>query len=102
KLLGEFLGERIKCRLKKLVLSNCNIDDKGATYIANGLKNNMELVSLNVTSNSFGPKGARAFGRAFRRAKTLEHFSVTGQSRIGAEGENYLAEVLKYNKKLQI
>lgn len=102
KSLGEFLGHRIRCRLRVLNLSGTGIDDEGAVYIAQGLMGNMGLEELDVTSNPFGPKGARSFAKTFRRAKNLKVFRVTGQSRILAEGENYLAECLKYNKTIEI
>eukprot|EP00511_Aplanochytrium_stocchinoi_P002084 CAMPEP_0204825456 /NCGR_PEP_ID=MMETSP1346-20131115/3341_1 /ASSEMBLY_ACC=CAM_ASM_000771 /TAXON_ID=215587 /ORGANISM="Aplanochytrium stocchinoi, Strain GSBS06" /LENGTH=1358 /DNA_ID=CAMNT_0051953099 /DNA_START=53 /DNA_END=4129 /DNA_ORIENTATION=- len=102
KTIGEFLSTNNQCRLAKLYMSDCDIDDDGAGYIAQGIKFNTDLKVLDVTSNSFKARGARLFAKTFERAKSLDEFHITGASRIGAEGENHLARTLRYNQRLVI
>ena len=87
-------------RITKLVLSENSITDRGATALAEMLKENKTLQQLDVSDNSIGDGGATALAEMLKENKTLQQLGVSSNS-IGDGGATALAEMLKENKTLQ-
>ena len=92
----------LKCvRINKLVLSRNSITDRGATALAQMLKENRMLQQLDVSRNSIGVGGATALAEMLKESRTLQQLNVRGNS-ICVGGATALAEMLKENRTLQL
>jgi hypothetical protein len=80
-------------------LSSNAIGAKGAAALADALKVNKTLSSLNLRQNSIGAKGAAALADALKVNKTLSRLNLP-QNSIGPEGTVALANALKVNTTL--
>ena len=87
-------------RISQLFITFGNITERGATTLAEMLKENWMLEQLNVSGNSIGDGGATALAEMLKENRTLEQLSVSGNS-IGDGGATALAEMLKENRTLQ-
>ena len=91
----------LKCvRITKLVLSENCITDRGATALAEMLKENRTLQQLDVSRNSIGDEGATALVEVLKANRTLQQLDIRINS-VGIGGATALAEMLKENKTLQ-
>jgi len=84
--------------VKYLDLRGNNIQAKGAIALANGIKLNRSLRSLNLKWNSIGrdPSGVSALCDALKSNLTIGHVDVRN-NRINNIGAKHLAEMLKAN-----
>ena len=87
-------------RITKLVLSENSITDRGATTLAEMLKENRTLQHMNVSNNSIGVGGVTALAEMLKENRTLQHMNVSSNS-IGDGGATALVEMLKENRTLQ-
>jgi len=84
--------------VKYLDLRGNNIQAKGATALANGVKLNRSLRSLNLKWNAIGrdPSGVGALCDALKSNLTIGHVDLRN-NRINNIGAKYIAEMLKAN-----
>ena len=87
-------------RISELFITYGNITERGATALAEMLKENRMLQQLNVSNNSIGDGGATALAEMLKENRTLQQLSVSDNS-IGDGGATALAEMLKENRTLQ-
>ncbi|KAF9961236.1 hypothetical protein BGZ72_004377 [Mortierella alpina] len=97
----ELLAEALKTNstLATLDLNNTSTLDEGAVLIAEALKLNASLTALNLRGNSIGRIGAKALAEALKINSNLANLSLQGNS-IGDHGAKALAEALKINSSL--
>ena len=87
-------------RITKLVLSSNSITDRGATTLAEILKENRTIQQLNVSNNSIGGGGATALAEMLKENRTLQQLYIRNNF-IGDGGATALAEMLKENRTIQ-
>ena len=75
------------------------IGDEGSRALAEALKTNGALTTLDLMGNSIGDEGARALAEALKTNGALTTLNLQGNS-IGTEGARALAEALKTNGAL--
>ncbi|XP_074621745.1 uncharacterized protein LOC141880193 [Acropora palmata] len=90
---------RVNSSLSSLDLSDNSISDEGVNSLAQALRVNTSLSSLDLSSNSIGDEGANSLAEALRVNKSLSSLDLSWNS-IGAEGANSLAQALRVNKSL--
>ena len=87
-------------RITTLVMFQNSITDRGATTLAEMLKENMTLQQLDISNNSIGIGGATALAEMLKENRTLQQLYISNNS-IGVGGATALAEMLKENRTLQ-
>lgn len=109
---GDLTTEKIKtyiiplltdntARLTSLSFRETNpIYDAGAQVIAEGLKQNVTLISIDFFGNHIGDAGAHALAKALERHPTCTSLNF-GCNRIGNTGAHALAKLLEVNKSLR-
>ena len=85
--------------LTTLDLSYNEIDDDGAAALGECLKYNKSLTTLNLSDNEIGNDGAAALVECLKDNKSLTTLDLTFNI-IGDNGAAALGECLKYNKSL--
>ncbi|CAO3568867.1 unnamed protein product [Mortierella alpina] len=85
--------------LATLNLDSNTVGDDGAKVLAEALKTNSTLTTLNLPYNSIGDDGAKALAEALETNKTLTILNLESNA-IAYDGINALAEMLKTNKTL--
>ncbi|KAF9569199.1 hypothetical protein EC968_002670 [Mortierella alpina] len=98
---AQALAEALKTNsaLTSLNLYNSWIGSDGATALAEVLKTNSALTSLNLYSNAIGDDGAKALAEALTTNSALTYLNLR-QNSIGSEGAKALAKALKTNSAL--
>jgi Ran GTPase-activating protein (RanGAP) involved in mRNA processing and transport len=91
---------KVNTALQSLDLWSNSIGAEGAIVLADALKENTGLQSLNLGSNSIGAEGAKALADALKVNTALQSLNLWSNS-IGAEGTKALADALKVNTGLQ-
>ncbi|KAL1520434.1 hypothetical protein AB1Y20_022017 [Prymnesium parvum] len=76
-----------------------NIGAEGAAHIAEALKTNATLTSLDLAANDIGAEGAAHIAEALKTNTTLTSLHLYG-NKIEAEGAAHIAEALKTNATL--
>jgi len=97
KTLAEALKENQS--VTSLDLEGSKIKADGAKALAEALKKSKSLTSLNLWDNQIGADGAKALRVALEENQSLTSLVLTG-NKIGANGAKELAEALKKNKSL--
>ena len=87
-------------KVSKLALSRNNITERGATALAEMLKENRMLQQLDVGHNSIGDGGATALAEMLKGNMMLQKLDISSNF-IGDGGATVLAEMLKENRTLQ-
>ncbi len=82
-------------------LGRNSISDGGAQAIADVLKTNNTLTTLNLGWNSISGEGAQAIARSFKKNSTLTNLNLRNISSISDEGAQAIVEALKPNKTLR-
>eukprot|EP00475_Leptophrys_vorax_P035500 TRINITY_DN5855_c0_g3_i1.p1 TRINITY_DN5855_c0_g3~~TRINITY_DN5855_c0_g3_i1.p1 ORF type:complete len:726 (+),score=215.69 TRINITY_DN5855_c0_g3_i1:74-2251(+) len=85
--------------LRVLQLAENQIDDEGATSLAEALTADTSLSQLKLSDNSIGNDGASAFANLLVQNKTLQYLYLDG-NRIGDVGAERIGKALRENKKL--
>lgn len=86
---------------KKLVnISKHSLDAEAAEALADVLKNNDTVVSLDLSKNNIGDKGVQALAELLKNNKTLEEL-ILSRNNITKTGVEALVEALKVNKTLK-
>ena len=85
--------------LTTLDLSDNRIGDDGATALGECLKYNKSLTTLDLSDNRIGDDGAAALGECLKYNKSLTTLDLSDNG-IGDDGAAALGECLKYNKSL--
>jgi len=86
--------------LKKLDLSNCQINHSGVTKIAMGLMNNKTLTHLDLRYCKSGNDGAWAIGHLLKHNNTLKDIGLYDNN-ITDEGVKYIYNGLVENNSLE-
>ena len=86
--------------ISKLYITGGNITEKGASALAEMLKENRTLRQLDVSVNSIGDGGATALAEMLKENRILQQLNVSNNS-IGIGGATALVEMLKENRTLQ-
>lgn len=87
--------------VKKFALANCRADDHVAYAIANMLRNNKTITSINLDSNHLTGKGILSLIQALLRNATLTELRFQNQRHIcGGKTEMEMAKILKENTTL--
>ncbi|KAK3819060.1 MAG: hypothetical protein J3R72DRAFT_529307 [Linnemannia gamsii] len=97
----EPLAEALKTNstLTTLNLRGNSIGHNGAKALAEALKTNSTLTTLDLWNNSIGSDGAKALAEALKTNSTLTTLNLNRNS-IGGDGAKALAEALKTNSTL--
>jgi hypothetical protein len=97
--IARFLRDNIF--VKTLDLRGNNVQGKGATALAGGIKLNRSLRSLNLKWNAIGKDvtGVQALGDVLKANATITHLDLRN-NRINSQGIIYLAEVLRENNTI--
>jgi len=66
--------------LKKLMLTNAQVNNDGALAISVALKTNKTLEVLHLETNNIGPEGILAFAEAIKVNVGLQELKMTNQS----------------------
>lgn len=69
---------RANTTLKSLRLLNCNVDDKGATLLANALQGHPTLKELHLSINKIGDAGAAELGELIKVNHSLKVLKLMG------------------------
>ncbi|KAG9069808.1 hypothetical protein KI688_009133 [Linnemannia hyalina] len=95
------LAEALKTNstLTTLDLGGNSIGFDGAKALAEALKTNSTLATLHLWNNSIGSDGAKALAEALKTNSTLTTLDL-GNNSIGSDGAKALAEALKTNSTL--
>lgn len=83
------LASHLPARLEKLTLLHCNVDDNGATFLANVLRNH-PLKELALELNGIGDPGATALAEALKVNKGLKVLKLMGNQMTDAGAVNLL------------
>lgn len=87
--------------VKKFALANCRADDHVAYAIANMLRNNKTITSINLDSNHLTGKGILSLIQSLLRNSTLTELRFHNQRHIcGGKTEMEMAKILKENTTL--
>ncbi|CAF1592671.1 unnamed protein product, partial [Didymodactylos carnosus] len=98
-------NERLEGQLQALdsvsdiTLHNIGIDEEDALVLAEALKVNKTLTTLNLENNEISVRGGEALAEALKVNKTLTTLNLAG-NQISDGGGEALAEALKMNKTL--
>ena len=94
------IPKHVSQSMTELVLNSNGFGDRGATALAEVLKENRTLQQLNVGYNSIGQGGATALAEMLKENSSLKHLNLDDDS-IGGKGTAILVESLKYNTTLK-
>ncbi|CAF4640140.1 unnamed protein product [Rotaria socialis] len=84
--------------LNESATTNCNrIGNNGAKYLADSLRNNTTLTTLDLTGNKIGRNGAQYLAGILRNNKTLLTLDMDSNY-IQDHGAEQMASGLKHNK----
>lgn len=90
----------VNTTLKKINLSNCQINHSGVTKIAMGLMNNKTLTDLDLRYCKSGNDGAWAIGHLLKHNNTLKNIGLYDNN-ITDEGVKYIYNGLVENNSLE-
>ncbi|KAF9176831.1 hypothetical protein BGZ50_009617 [Haplosporangium sp. Z 11] len=95
------LAEALKTNstLTTLDLSSNSIGDNGAQALSEAIKTNSTLITLKLWNNKIGDNGAQALSEALKANSTLATLDLISNS-IGEDGAQTLSEALKTNSTL--
>lgn len=98
---GDFATAFIPSDCTELYLGDLLFGDSGATAVAEALKINTALTSLNLDYNNIGDKGAAAIAEALKGGTALTELMLEN-NKIGNGGAIALAEALTVNEVLRV
>jgi Ran GTPase-activating protein (RanGAP) involved in mRNA processing and transport len=87
--------------LQAILLHDNNISDNGAADLANALQVNESLRMIGLYNNIIGDKGAAALAKALQVNKSLTMIDLKGNN-IGDSGALTLGKALQFNKSLTL
>jgi Ran GTPase-activating protein (RanGAP) involved in mRNA processing and transport len=90
----------VNATLKKINLSNCQINHSGVTKIAMGLMNNKTLTHLDLRYCNAGNDGAWAIGHLLKHNNTLKDIGLY-DNKITDKGAKYIYNGLVENNSLE-
>ena len=82
-----------------MTLASNNIGDEGAKAIADALKSNTSLTTIDLRGNNIGDEGAKAIAEALKGNTSLTSINLSNNN-IGDEGAKAIADALKFNTSL--
>ena len=83
----EMLGNESRCSLQTLILSNCAVSDTTCKFIADGLKKNQSLLTLDLSMNSIKGSGAIALFESLEHNSTLKVLNLADNPGIKVSEE---------------
>ena len=89
---------KVNNTLKQLDLS---INNEGANFLSDGLKNNISLLKLNISHSNITDRGIKVIAEAIQMNSTLQNISIS-KNHISTEGLLYFMEAVKNNCTLQV
>jgi len=81
-------------------LMQCGMRNPGARFLANELRTNRTITSLNLSFNYIGPTGAEALAEALKSNKTVTSLNLENNN-IGDKGAKAIADLLAKNQTLK-
>jgi Ran GTPase-activating protein (RanGAP) involved in mRNA processing and transport len=90
---------KVNDTLTQFTMSN-NIGNVGAAALAEALKRNQTLRTLDISKNGIGSAGAAALADALKMNTTLTTLDISSNYEIGDAGAAALAEALTHNTSL--
>lgn len=101
KMLAERFNQPNHWQLDELILAANHIDKKGAVALANALKDNTTLNTLDLRGNAIQDDGAKEFAELLKNNNTLSQL-VLNANEISNTGVGFLADALTSNRGLKI
>ena len=103
---GKYISDLLRrptCTLKTLVLSDNELGGKGIDYIAQSMKTNQSLHTLNLANNKIDVHGSIACKSLSKYMKynTTLHILDLSWNRFGIDGTKYINELLIRNQSIQ-
>lgn len=86
--------------IETLNLASCGLTHEGIKVLCNYMKTNTTITDLLVWGNAIGDEGARHIADMLRVNKTLQSLNLSNYTSIGPEGLRHLAEGLAANDTL--
>ena len=86
--------------LQQLNMSNKKLRMNFVLKLADLMKYNTTIRSLNISHNNFAGAGADAFAQCLRRNETLQSLNIAG-NKIGVNGASAIASALSHNTTLR-
>jgi Leucine Rich repeat len=95
------LRRKIDTELKKSAakLTHSKLGDEEAKYLAEKLKNNPVVKTLNLSYNNIGDEGVRYVSDAIKHNTSMEWIYLSNNN-IGAEGARYVSDAIKHNTSI--
>jgi Ran GTPase-activating protein (RanGAP) involved in mRNA processing and transport len=91
-----------ECSLIKLDLSQNDITDEGARYLAQMLKTNRILTKLSLSNNKISDNGVKFLADALQnRNNTLETLSLTENKLLSDASIDFLVNMFQHNRSLK-
>jgi Ran GTPase-activating protein (RanGAP) involved in mRNA processing and transport len=88
--------------LKRIDLSENDISDEGARYLAEMLDTNMKLIQLSLSENQIGNDGVKMIADVLSRGNTaLQDFNLSANTDINDESIGTLIDMIKRNQSLK-
>ena len=91
---------KINTRITKLDLRDNGLGSRGATYIAQLMKDNEYIVELNLANNDIGFQGCKALCQVLRVNRTIRRIDLDG-NRFNDNCAPFFAEVFSQNDFIQ-
>ena len=87
--------------VEHLYLSHNPIGDTGASFISNAVRETTSLKTLNLFKCGITSQGAEELSRALAQNSSLEKLDIGDNELVGDEGIRLIAEALEHNKQLK-
>ena len=87
--------------IEHLILFGNPIGDTGASFISNAVRETTSLKSLDMFNCGITSQGAEELSRALAQNSSLEKLDIGCNEGVGDEGIKHIAEALKNNKQLK-
>lgn len=86
--------------LESVTLTRCNITDKGAHWLAQGLLADSQLTNLDLMRNNLGASGCQELCAALKTNATLQRLDMRF-NKIGADASEHVRDMLRVNRGLR-
>ncbi|MGB4192307.1 MAG: hypothetical protein WBJ81_07205 [Rickettsiales bacterium] len=90
---------KVNRSINTLDLKRNNITDKAVIDLLKALEINGSITSLDLHNNNISDRGAKAIAQALKVHKSITHLNL-GSNKISDEGAKAIAETLKVNKSI--
>jgi Ran GTPase-activating protein (RanGAP) involved in mRNA processing and transport len=88
--------------LKRIDQAESDVSDEGATYLAEMLATNADLLQLSLNGNRIGNYGMNLLANVLKQSNThLELLNLRVNTDIGDEGIDSLVDMMEHNRSLK-